>query len=58
VRNESIREFMEKFDSNDGDSSLLENCNFENVLELNNEEGQIIKDGMNFLSKELSYTFV
>jgi len=49
---------MEKFDSNDGDSSLLENCNFENVLELNNEEGQIIKDGMNFLSKELSYTFV
>jgi len=66
VRNESIREFMEKFDLSDGDSSLLENYNFEHVLESNNEGGQSIKDGMNFLNalmrvskirKELSSTF-
>jgi len=66
IRNESIKEFMEKFDLSDVDSSLLENYNFENVLDPTNEGEQSIKDGMAFLDalqrvsktrKELSSSF-
>ena len=33
ARYDTIQEFMEKFDLSDGDSSLLENYNFEGILE-------------------------
>jgi hypothetical protein len=61
ARYDTIQEFMEKFDLSDGDSSLLENYNFEGILEpyqsttgndngnRNGNEGQCMKDGIAFL---------
>lgn len=49
IRNESIKEFMDKFDLSDSDSSILENYNFENILDPSNEGGQSIKNGLAFL---------
>lgn len=49
IRFESIKEFMEKFDLSENDSALLENYNFENVLEHSSQGEKGIKEGMEFL---------
>jgi len=69
VRYDTIKDFMEKFDLSESDSSLLENYNFENVLDARSMDGkaeQSMKDGITFLAalkrvtkirKELSSSF-
>ena len=73
LRYDTIQEFMQKFDLSDGDSKLLENYNFEGILEpsavsssTNENDKKSMKDGIAFLDtlkrvtkirKELSLSF-